>query len=100
MGWRWRKSMRRGPLRINVSKGGVGWSFGVPGLRYGRCPRGQPYVTVGIPGTGLYWMKYLKKTGSPLRRAHSPSPTPTPPPNPAPPPISGPTVDRWWEDHQ
>jgi Protein of unknown function (DUF4236) len=59
MSWRWRKSFGRGPLRINLSKGGIGWSFGIPGLRIGRSPSGRPYVSQSIPGTGLSWIKYL-----------------------------------------
>lgn len=59
MGWRWRKSFGRGPLRINLSKRGIGWSLGIPGLRVGRSPSGRKYVSQSIPGTGLYWTKYF-----------------------------------------
>ena len=61
MAWRWRKVFGRGPLRTTVSKKGVGFSFGIPGLRYGVSPDGRRYVSVGIPGTGLYWIKYLSE---------------------------------------
>ncbi|MHB1036745.1 MAG: DUF4236 domain-containing protein [Pirellulales bacterium] len=64
MGWRWRKVFSRGPFRANVSGSGVGWSFGIPGLRYGRSPSGRAYISVGFPGLGLYWIKYL---GSPCQ---------------------------------
>jgi hypothetical protein len=102
MGWRWHKSFGRGPLRLNLSQRGVGWSFGIPGLRYGRSPSGQPFVSLGIPGTGLYWIKYLRRSVVP------PSPQPplstsTPPPVttqlPASPHSKPAKVDRWWEDH-
>lgn len=39
-------------LRLNLSKSGVGLSFGIPGLSTSLGPRG-PYLNMGIPGTGL-----------------------------------------------
>jgi uncharacterized protein YegL len=59
MSWRWRKVFRNGPINTTVSSKGVGWSIGVRGLRYGISPTGRRYVSVGIPGLGLYWTKYL-----------------------------------------
>jgi hypothetical protein len=59
MGWVFRKSFGRGPFRWTLSKRGVGWSVGIPGLRYGVSPSGQRYISVGIPNTGLYWIKHL-----------------------------------------
>jgi hypothetical protein len=59
MGWRWRKVVRTGPVNTTVTTKGVGWSIGVRGLRYGISPTGRRYVSVGVPGTGLYWTKYL-----------------------------------------
>src|SRR5690348_5493402 len=59
MGWRWRKSYRAGPISTTISKHGFGWSVGMRGLRYGVSATGRHYVTIGIPGTGLYWTKYL-----------------------------------------
>jgi hypothetical protein len=58
MGFRFRRSARLGPLRLNFSKGGLssisvggrGASFNVPVARSGR-----PRSTVGLPGTGLSW---------------------------------------------
>jgi len=61
VGWRFRKIWRSGPFRWTLSKRGVGWSCGVPGFRYGVSPSGQRYISVGIPGTGLYWIKYFGK---------------------------------------
>jgi hypothetical protein len=55
MGFFFRKSLGKGPLRINLSKSGIGWSLGIPGLRFGRSAKGQKYTRVGIPGTGLGW---------------------------------------------
>lgn len=56
MGWYFRKSIRSGPLRVNVSKSGVGVSAGVRGARVGIGPRG-PYLAGGLGG--LYFRKRL-----------------------------------------
>jgi hypothetical protein len=89
MAWRWRKSIGRGPFRINLTKRGIGWSVGVPGLRYGRSPSGRKYISQGIPGTGLYRIKYLPT--NPQLPAPTPGtqpgPLPVPPPIHQPPPI-------------
>lgn len=63
MGWRYRKSMKVGPLRLNISRRGMGQSVGVRGLRVTRTARGERYVTFSLPGTG--W-SYRKKLGRPL----------------------------------
>lgn len=34
MGWSFRKSIKVGPARVNVSKSGVGYSVGAGGVRY------------------------------------------------------------------
>lgn len=49
MGLYLRKSVRVGPLRFNLSKGGVGVSAGVKGFRVGTGPRGN-YVHMGVGG--------------------------------------------------
>ena len=54
-----RKLFNFGPFRTSVSKSGVGFSWGLPGLRFGVSPNGRKYISVGIPGTGLYMIKYL-----------------------------------------
>ena len=36
MGFRYRKSVKLGGLRINFSKSGVGYSYGIKGLRQNR----------------------------------------------------------------
>jgi hypothetical protein len=59
MGWRFRKTFSRGPFRWTLSKRGIGWSWGIPGLRTGVSPSGQRYISAGIPGTGLYYIKYF-----------------------------------------
>jgi hypothetical protein len=72
MPWGFRRSLRiAGPLRLNLSKSGLGLSLGVPGLHIGRGPRG-PYVRAGLPGTGIYYRKSLGprpvRTRAPTRR--------------------------------
>lgn len=54
MGWNWRKSINFGPLRINLTKRGTGYSAGVRGFRMGRNAKGQNYNQISIPGTGIY----------------------------------------------
>jgi hypothetical protein len=67
MGFRFRKSYRLGKsgARINVSKSGVGASFGGKGWRVGTGPRGSR-VNVGIPGTGI---GYEARSGTGRRRS-------------------------------
>ena len=59
MGLRFRKSFTFGPLRINVSKSGVGFSRGVKGFRIGRSAKGKNTATVSLPGTGLSYVQDL-----------------------------------------
>ncbi|MCE2882360.1 MAG: DUF4236 domain-containing protein [Planctomycetaceae bacterium] len=53
MGFYFRRSLNLGPFRVNLSRGGVGWSVGGRGFRTGRSGRGRKYTTVSIPGTGM-----------------------------------------------
>ena len=59
MGLRFRKSINLGPLRINLSKSGVGFSLGVKGFRVGRSAKGKSTATVSLPGTGLSYVQDL-----------------------------------------
>lgn len=63
MGWNWRKSIKIGPARINLSKSGVGYSVGVHGFRAGRNAKGQKYTQTSIPGTGIYRRDYHDSPG-------------------------------------
>lgn len=104
MGWRFRKVWQAGPFRWALSKRGVGWSIGLPGLRYGMSPTGQRYLSAGIAGTGLYWIKYL-----PAKQRHQIGGTSSTPqlPTPvsstgqipsAPTPHTAPSGQRrWWQ---
>ena len=50
-----------GPIRTTLSKGGVGMSWGIPGFRIGVSANGRKYLTIGIPGTGIYFTKYFNQ---------------------------------------
>jgi DNA polymerase-3 subunit epsilon len=59
MGFYIRKSMSRGPVRLNISKSGIGFSFGIKGLRIGPGPKGT-YFHAGRHGL-YYRSRYLKR---------------------------------------
>lgn len=64
MGLRFRKSISLIPgVRLNFSKSGMSVSTGVPGFRKTINSKGQVTTTVGVPGTGLYYVD-TKKTGN------------------------------------
>jgi hypothetical protein len=54
MVWRFRKSIKLGPLRLNLSKSGIGTSIGVRGFRVGKDAKGRSYTATSIPGTIIY----------------------------------------------
>jgi len=58
MAWRFRKSIKLGPLRFNLSKSGIGTSVGVRGFRVGTDAKGRSYTAASIPGTGIYNRTY------------------------------------------
>lgn len=53
MGWRFRKSINIGGFRINFSKSGIGYSFGVPGYRITKKANGGYRETYNLKGTGI-----------------------------------------------
>jgi hypothetical protein len=74
MGWNLRRSVNVGPLRLNASKSGIGYSVGVRGFRVGKDAKSRKYVATSIPGTGIYRRDYLQKAPQPI----PPSPVPRP----------------------
>jgi hypothetical protein len=62
MGWSFRRSIRLGLLRLNLSKSGIGYSVGVRGIRYGKDAKGKTYRTLNLPGTGIYRRDYFAAT--------------------------------------
>ena len=59
MGFIFRRIFRMGPFRWNLSRKGVGVSWGFPGFRVGIAANGRRYLSLGFPGWGLYWIKYF-----------------------------------------
>lgn len=54
MGFRFQRRVNLGAgFRLNLSKSGIGFSWGIPGLRIGRNARGRRTASVGVPGTGV-----------------------------------------------
>lgn len=74
MGLRFRKSIRFGKyFRINISKSGIGYSFGVPGARLTYSANGRVSSTIGIPGSGIsYTTSHNRNT--PAKRNTVPAP--------------------------
>ena len=68
MGLRYRKSINLGPLRINLSKSGVGYSVGVKGYRVTKKATGGYRTTASIPGTGI---QYVKNYAEPKAKAEN-----------------------------
>lgn len=65
MGMRFRKSINLGfGFRINVSKSGVGYSWGVPGYRKTASANGKKYTTYSIPKTGISYVNRKNKQKS------------------------------------
>lgn len=64
MGWYLKKSFPFGPLRINLSKSGIGASVGVKGLRVSTGPKGRQ---LNAGREGLYYRTSLNSPrNSPL----------------------------------
>ncbi len=61
MGFRYRKSINLGGgFRINLSKSGIGYSWGVKGYRVTKTAKGRTRTTASIPGTGI---SYVHESG-------------------------------------
>lgn len=74
MGFRYRRSIHLGGgFRINISKSGIGYSWGVKGFRVTKTARGTTRKTFSIPGTGI---SYVQETGKRPRAARPAAPTP------------------------
>lgn len=61
MGIRYRKSFKLGPLRINLSKSGVGYSVGNKFYRVTKKANGGMRTTTTLPGTGISDVKDYSK---------------------------------------
>lgn len=61
MGLGFRKSKNiGGGFRINISPSGIGWSWGIKGMRFTKTARGTFRQTYYIPGTGIRYTKENK----------------------------------------
>ena len=78
MGFRFRKSINLGGgFRINLSKSGVGYSFGSKGFRYTKKAGGGSRTSASIPGTGLSYVHDFsnkKRTGTGRKDTHKNEP--------------------------
>lgn len=69
MGFRFRKSINLGGgFRINLSKSGIGYSWGMKGFRITKTAKGAIRTTLSIPGTGISYSKENKPNRS--KHAH------------------------------
>jgi len=70
MGFRYRKSINLGGgFRINLSKSGIGYSWGTKGARYTHSANGRERCTLSLPGTGLSYVQ----EGTKRKRKKQPS---------------------------
>ena len=61
MGFRVRKSINLGGgFRVNISKSGIGYSWGTKGFRVTKTAKGTTRTTTSIPGTGI---SYVNESG-------------------------------------
>lgn len=60
MGFRYRKSINiGGGFRVNISKSGIGYSWGTKGYRISKTSNGNIRKTSTLPGTGLSYVEEL-----------------------------------------
>ena len=79
MGLRYRKSIKLGGgFRVNISKSGVGYSWGTKGYRVTKTATGQTRKTYSIPGTGLSYVKTKGKKRAKKPKRSSPRAASTP----------------------
>jgi len=64
-----RKSFRMGPVRLNLSKSGLGVSTGVTGARIGLTSQGKAYFHAGRGG--LYVRKYAPSSTPSYRQSRT-----------------------------
>ena len=61
MGFRFRKSINLGGgFKVNLSKSGVGYSWGTKGVRFTKTAKGASRSTISIPGTGISYVSESK----------------------------------------
>lgn len=76
MGLNFRRSIRVGKyFKINISKSGIGYSFGTRGFRTSVSSRGRTTISGSVPGTGISYSHTLGTTHrtSPSGTSHRPN---------------------------
>lgn len=81
MGTKFRKTIKMGPVRVNLSNSGVGYSVGGKGLRVTKKAGGGTKTTVGIPGTGISYSSESTKSAKTSARKMKESAAKTTPEN-------------------
>ncbi len=62
MGWRFRKSINLGGVfKINLSKSGIGYSWGIKDYRTNKTASGQIRKNISIPDTGISYSENISK---------------------------------------
>jgi hypothetical protein len=69
MGFYFRRRKSLGPLSLNLSKSGIGISTGIRGLRAGITANGRLFTSANVPGTGVYYRRYLAQHHAASRAA-------------------------------
>lgn len=95
MGFRFRKSVNLGPLRVNFSKSGVGYSVGGKGFRATKKAGGGFRTTASIPGTGISYVRDYPTSGKKKASASTASPSPSGNSNQTTPPSGGKKRRKW-----
>lgn len=79
MGLRVRKSINLGGgFRVNISKSGVGYSWGTKGFRVTKTAKGTTRTTTSIPGTGISYVSESKSSANKSKVSTAPSCETTP----------------------
>ena len=76
MGFYYRKSVNLGPFRVNLSKSGLGYSFGGRGFRVGTTARGKKYCLARTLRVSPVWLLFKQATERPPSRLVHPSASP------------------------
>lgn len=77
MGMRYRRSINLGGgFRINLSKSGIGYSWGVKGYRITKTAKGSIRRTTTIPGTGISYTKEIGRKNKKAPRSNNQSSSP------------------------
>ena len=65
----WRRIKIFPGVYLNIGKNGISFSFGPSGIKYTKGTKGER-VSVGLPGTGLYYVEN-KKNKSKITKVES-----------------------------